>query len=100
MKLLEDAASMISMNTHLKGVLDFIGVFDITFLFIVEIFRDVQNGSVSILSSIYCQKIALSSASIDLVDLFPNRWFINFIGAFLLVICFFDSNFFFGLTKN
>ena len=28
-KLLEDVAGMMSMNTHLKGVLDFRGVFDL-----------------------------------------------------------------------
>ena len=36
-KSLEDMAGMMSMNTHFKDVLGFRGVFDIDFLFIVEI---------------------------------------------------------------
>ena len=36
-KLLEDVAGMMSMNTHLKFVLSFRGVFDLDFLFIVDI---------------------------------------------------------------
>ena len=36
-KLLEDIAIMMSMNTHLKGVLGFSGVLDPEFLFIFEI---------------------------------------------------------------
>ena len=36
---------MTSMNNHLKGVLDFGGVFDLDFLLIVEIWHDVQKIS-------------------------------------------------------
>ena len=44
-KLLEDISGMVSMKTHLKGVLVFRGFFDIGFLLIVEILLDVQKGS-------------------------------------------------------
>ena len=63
---------MMSMNDHLKVVLSFRVVFDLSFLFIVEILHNVQNGSGSTLSSIYCQICAVFPASIDLVDLCPN----------------------------
>ena len=46
LKLLEDVDGMMSMNTHLKGVLDIRGVFDLAFLFIVDVLHDVKNGSV------------------------------------------------------
>ena len=36
-KLLEDMAGMMFMNTHLKGILVIEGVFDLEFLFIVDI---------------------------------------------------------------
>ena len=36
-KLLEDIAGMMSTNTHLMGVLNVSGVFDLRFLLIVEI---------------------------------------------------------------
>ena len=39
--LLEDIDVMVSINTHLKGVLGFGGVFDIEFLLIVYICHDV-----------------------------------------------------------
>ena len=40
-KLLEDKYSMMSMNTHLKGVLGFSGVFGLGFFIIVDILQDV-----------------------------------------------------------
>ena len=42
-KILEDMAGIMSMNTHLKGVLDFRGVFDLNFSFIMGIWHDVHN---------------------------------------------------------
>ena len=41
-KLLEDVAAMMPIKTNLKGVLDFIGVFDLSFLFIKEIWHNVK----------------------------------------------------------
>ena len=38
-------AGMVSMKNQLKGVLVFIGVFDLDFLFIVEIWNDMHTGS-------------------------------------------------------
>ena len=69
---MEDVAGMMSMNTHLKGVLAFIGFFDLSLFLIMEILHDVQNGSVYTMSSMSCQTFAVSPASSDLVDLCPN----------------------------
>ena len=63
---------MMSMNTHLKGVLGFRGAFDLDFFFIVDIWNGVQKGSGYNLSSISCQKFTVSLASSDLVDLCHN----------------------------
>ena len=54
------------INVYFKVVLDFKSVSDISFLFISEIWNDVQNGSVSTLISMTCQIFAVSSASSDL----------------------------------
>ena len=89
-----------SMDTYLKCVLGFRGVFDISFLFIVKIWHDVQNGSGSTLSSIYFQKIAVSPDSSYLVGLCPNQWCNNPIETFFLGICFFYFGFSFLFTKN
>ena len=99
-KLLEDVTSMISINTHLKGVLGFIDVFDLYFLFIVDIWHDVNNVSGYTLSSIYCQTFTVSLASSDLVDIFPNLWYNNSKENFFLGICFCDFDFSFVSTKN
>ena len=87
-KILEDVASMMSMNTHLKGVFDFRGVSDIEFLFIAEIRHDVQNGSGSTLRTMLCQTFAVSTANNDLVDLCPNFWYNNSKETFFLGIWF------------
>ena len=63
---------MISMNTHLKGVLVFKGVFDIDLLFIVDILHYVNNGSVYTLSLMSFQILAVAQSSSDLVDLCHN----------------------------
>ena len=65
-------AGMMSMNTHLKGVLGFRDLFDIDFLFIVNIWNDVHKGSGSNLISISYQTFAAYLDSSDLFDLFPN----------------------------
>ena len=99
-KNLEYMAGIMSMNTHFKGVLIFIGVFDIDFLFIVDIWHDVQNGSGSTLSSISFQTFALSPASSDLLDLCPNLWCNNSKETLFLGICFCDFEFSLVFTKN
>ena len=71
-KLLVDMAGMLSLKTHLKGVLVLSGVFDIGFLFIFEILDDVQKGSGYNLRSMPCQKNSVSPASIYILDLCPN----------------------------
>ena len=76
-RLLEDVAVMMSTNTHLKGVVDFREVLDISFLFIVDIWHDVQNGLGYTLSSMSCQKMEASTASSDIVDRCPNLWYNN-----------------------
>ena len=60
-------AGMMSMNTHLKGVLEFRGVIDLDFLFIVDIWHDVQNVSGYTLTLMSFQTFALSPDSSDLV---------------------------------
>ena len=52
-KILEYMAGIMSRNTHLKGVLGFRYVFDLDFLFIVDIWHDVQKRSESTLISIF-----------------------------------------------
>ena len=70
-------AGMLSMDTYVKGVLDFRGVFYLAFVFIVEIWHDVQSGSGSTLISMSCQTFAFYPSSSDLVDMCPNLWWHN-----------------------
>ena len=91
---------MMSINTHLKSVLGFRGVFDIGFLFIVKIWHDVQYVSGSTLSSISWQKNPVSPASSYLVDLCPYIWCNNSKENVFLGICFCDFEFSFIFTKN
>ena len=91
---------MLSMNTHLKGVLVFIGVFDLGFIFIVEIWHDVHNGSGYTLISISCQTISVYPDSRDLVDLCPNLWCNNSKEIFFWGILFCGFKFSFVFTKN
>ena len=65
---------IISIKTYLKGASGFSGILYLAFLFIEEIWHDVQKGSGSILSSISSQTIVVSPAKNDLVDLWPNLW--------------------------
>ena len=62
-------AGMVSMKTHLKGLLGFSVVFDPEFLLIVDIWHGVHKGSGSTLSSISCQAFAVYPASSVLVYL-------------------------------
>ena len=73
-KLLGAVDSIISIKTHLKCDFEFSGISDLAFLFIEEIWHDVKKGSGYILSSISSQKLALSPANNDMVDLWPNLW--------------------------
>ena len=77
-------AGMMSINTHLKVVLGFICVYDMSFLFIVEILHYVYNGSVSTLSSIYCQTFAVYPASSDWG--WACRYFFNLPPLFVRII--------------
>ena len=99
-KLLWDVNGMMSVNTHMKGVLAFRGVFDISFLFIVKIWHDVQNGSGSTLRPIYCQIFSVSPDSSDLVDMCTNLWWNNSKKKLFLGINFFDFDFSFIFTKD
>ena len=99
-KIFEDTAGMMSTNTHLKGVWGFRGVFDLTFLFIVEILHDVKNGSGYTLSSMSFQTFELCPANSDLVDICPILCYNNPKETFFLGICFCDYNFSFIFTKN
>ena len=99
-KSLEYVAVMMSMDTHLKVVLDFGVVFYLYFLLIVKIWHDVQNGAGSTLISMSCQQFSVSPASINLVDLCPNIWCNNSKKKVFLGICFCDFHFSFIFTKN
>ena len=77
-------------KNHLKGTFGFSGILYLAFLFIEEIWHDVQKGSGSILSSIYYQTLSVSPANNDLADLWPNLYCNNYKAIFFL-----DGNFFF-----
>ena len=62
------------IKTHLKGAFGFNGVFDIAFLFIEDIWNNLQKGSKFILSSIFFQIFAVYPVINDLVDLSSNLW--------------------------
>ena len=72
MRLLGAVDGIISIKTHLKGAFGFSGSLDLAFLFIEEILHEMQKGSGYILSSTSSQKLAVSPAINDLVDLCPN----------------------------
>ena len=60
---------IISIKTRLKGTFGFSTFLDLAFLFMEEIWRNVQKGYGSILSSISSKKLVLSPANSYLVDL-------------------------------
>ena len=99
-EILEDMSVMMSMNTHLKVVLGFRGLFNIDFLFIVDILHDVQKGSGSTLSSMSFQIFSVSPARIYLVNMCPNLWCNHSKETFFLGICFCSFEFYFVFTKN
>ena len=74
-KLLGAVNVIISIKRHLKGTFGFSGNLDPVFLFIEEIWHDVQKGSGSILSSIYSQIWAVCPANNDMMDLWLNIWY-------------------------
>ena len=63
---------IISIKTHLKGTFGFSVILDLAFLFIEEIWHEVQKGSGSILRYTYSQTLAVSPANNYLVYLCPN----------------------------
>ena len=99
-KLLGAVYGIISIKTHLKGAFGFSGILDLAFLFIEEIWHDVQKGSGYILSSIFSQKLAVSPANNDLVDLWPNLWCYNSRAIFFLAGIFFVFDISFISPKN
>ena len=72
MRLLGAVDGIISIKTHLKGAFGFNGSLDLAFLFIEEIFHEVQKRSESIFRSASSHKLAVSPAINDMVDLCPN----------------------------
>ena len=94
-KILGAVAGIISIKTHFKGAFRINGFLYLAFLFMEEIWHDVQKGYESILSSISSQTLAVSPAINYIVDLWPNLWCNNskaifFLGAnfFVFGICF------------
>ena len=71
-RLLGAVDGIISIKTHLEGAFGCSGSLDLAFLFIEEIFHEVQKGSGSILSSTSSQTLAVSPAINEQVDLCPN----------------------------
>ena len=86
----------------MQGAFSFNGVLDQAFLFVEDIWHDVQKGSGSILSSISFQNFAVSQAINDMVDLCPNLWCNNPKATFLLDVTLFDLALYkyIFLTKN
>ena len=69
--ILEDMAGMVSMNTHLKGVLVFSGVFDIGFCGLFRYDIMFRKGRDLLLDHCF-ENFTVSPAISDLVDLCPN----------------------------
>ena len=57
------------LKTHLKGDFGLSGILDLAFLFMEEIWHDVQKGSEYILRSSSSQTLLVSPTNNDLVDL-------------------------------
>ena len=60
---------IMAIKTHLKGAFGFSRFLDLAFLFMEEIWHDVQKGSGSTLSVISSQTLAVSPSNNNLVDL-------------------------------
>ena len=92
MSLLKSFGSVdgiMSIKTHQKGAFGLSGLLDLAFLFMEEIWHDVQKRSGYILSSISSQSLAVSPYNNYMVDLWPNLWCNNSKEIFFL-----DGNFF------
>ena len=89
-KCFDAVDGIISIKTHLKGAFGVCGFLDLAFLFIEEIWHDLQIESGYILSSLSYQTLTVSPANNDMVDLWPNIWCNNCSAIFFL-----DGNFFF-----
>ena len=91
---------IISIKTHLKGAFGFIVILDLAFLFIEEIWHEVQKGSGYILSSAYSQTLVVSPANNYLVDMYPNIWYSNSKAIFFLAsnLSFFDFSIIFSIN--
>ena len=83
-KLLGFVDGIISIKIHLKGAFGLSGILDLAFLFIEEIWHDVQKGSGYIFSSISSSTLPVSPANNYLVDLWPNLWCNNSTAIFFL----------------
>ena len=83
----------ISIKTHLKGSFGFSRILDLAFLFIEEIWHDVQKGYGSILSSISFQILAVSPDNNYLVDLWPNLWCNNYLKQSSKMVIYFSLTF-------
>ena len=80
----------------MKGAIGFNGFLDLAFLFMEEIWHDVQKGYGSIISSVSSQTLAVPPANNYMVDMWPNIWFNNSKAIFFL-----DGNFFvFDISLN
>ena len=99
-KLLGDIAVIISIKTHLRCALGFNECFGLYFLFVGDIWYDVQKGYGSILSPISCQKIILHPDINDLLDMCPNLRCNNSKANFFLGDIFFDFDICFIFPKN
>ena len=93
-KLFGAVDGIIPIKTHFKGAFVLSGILDLSFLFIEEIWHDVQKGSGSILSSISPKTFTVSPANNDLVDLCPNIWCNNYKAIFFLA----GNSFFFDFS--
>ena len=71
-RLLGAVDGIISIKTHLKGAFGFSGILELAFLFIEDIWHDMQKGSGSILISTSSHTLAVSPAMNYLVDMCPN----------------------------
>ena len=71
-KILDDVDGTISIKTHLNCAFGLSGILDPAFFFIEEILHDVQEVSGYILRYTSYQKLSVSPANNDLVDLCPN----------------------------
>ena len=80
---------IIYINPQLKGAFGFDRFLDLEFLFMEEIWNDVQKRSGYILSSISSHTLAVSPANNDIVDMWTNLWCKN-----SKEIYFLDGNFF------